>query len=122
MARGARRARIEARVAGRRPVRTCVACRSSRPQDELLRLTVVTSTGSPRLVPDAAHRAPGRGAYLCARPDCIHRAAERDAALLRRALRAPGSLDTTTTLDVLLERVATTDPEATPAPSGPPQP
>jgi predicted RNA-binding protein YlxR (DUF448 family) len=42
------------------------------------------------LVPDSdsgASRRPGRGAYLCGDVACVTRALERDASLLRRALR-----------------------------------
>ena len=46
------------------------------------------------LLPDAAQRAsrrPGRGAYLCSDVTCVARALERDALLLRRALRVRAS-------------------------------
>jgi len=48
-------------------------------------------------------------------------AGARDAAVLRRALRVT-SLDAASALDVLLERVTTTDPEAPAAATGSPQP
>ena len=87
MSRGARAARRAALAADRRPVRSCVACRTRRAQDELVRVTVVddvvTVDG-----PQGASRRPGRGAYLCSDATCVARALERDALLLRRALRS----------------------------------
>jgi len=86
MSRGPRSARRELLAAERRPVRSCVACRTRRPQDELVRVTLDGTD----LVPDSASgpsRRPGRGAYLCGDVACVTRALERDASLLRRALR-----------------------------------
>jgi len=77
----------------RGPVRTCVACRSARPQRELVRLAARDG----RLVLDPSFREPGRGAYLCPSQPCWERAATRDGALLRRALRLP-TLDVGPTL------------------------
>lgn len=62
-------------------MRMCVACRTRRPQQELIRLTRHPAGG---LRVDAARRAPGRGAYLCADVRCLQQAAKRGA--LRRAL------------------------------------
>lgn len=53
------------------------------PKGELLRL--VAPEGE--LVTDPAALAPGRGAYLCPRPDCLGAAVGRRA--FARALRAP---------------------------------
>jgi len=86
MSRGARSARRAALAADRRPVRSCVACRTRRPQAELVRIVAIDG----RLVPDGppgASRRPGRGAYLCDEATCVARALERDALMLRRALR-----------------------------------
>lgn len=72
-------------------MRSCVACRISRPQAELVRLAV--SDG--RLLLDTGpgrSRRPGRGAYLCGEEACLQRALARDALLLRRALRAPATV------------------------------
>ena len=38
--------------------------------------------------PPGASRRPGRGAYLCSDVTCVARALEREALLLRRALRS----------------------------------
>lgn len=48
------------------PVRTCVGCRERAPVPGLLRF-VATADG---LAPDAARRAPGRGAWLHRAPAC----------------------------------------------------
>lgn len=56
----------------REPQRSCVACRTKRPKRELIRL-VFDAAG--RLAVDARGRVPGRGAYLCAQPDCWQKAA-----------------------------------------------
>ncbi|HVL85767.1 MAG TPA: YlxR family protein [Pseudonocardia sp.] len=73
----------------RRPVRTCVGCRTRAPADDLLR--VVAEAGV--LVPDPRRRRPGRGAWLHPDPACLTRAERRSA--FPRALRVPGPLDTT---------------------------
>ena len=65
------------------PLRTCVGCRARQTKPNLLRL-VLGSDGRPRF--DPSGRAPGRGAYVHARPDCIRMATRRGA--LARALRA----------------------------------
>jgi len=44
----------------RRPIRTCVGCRSRRPQDELHRC-VLDADGAARI----SRTAPGRGAWIC---------------------------------------------------------
>lgn len=51
------------------PVRTCVGCRRRRPKAELLRL-VRRADGRV----DADRVAAGRGAYVCADPECLERA------------------------------------------------
>jgi predicted RNA-binding protein YlxR (DUF448 family) len=66
------------------PMRTCVACRTRRPQAELVRI-VRGPDGEP--VVDLAGGAPGRGAYLCDSDPC--RALAERRGILRRALRLP---------------------------------
>jgi len=56
------------------PMRTCVACRESKPKRELLRV-VRTPEGSVQL--DASGKKAGRGAYLCARLSCWETALKR---------------------------------------------
>jgi len=52
------------------PQRTCIACRESRNQRELVRLAY----GDDGLVVDERRRSTGRGAYLCRRAACWERA------------------------------------------------
>jgi predicted RNA-binding protein YlxR (DUF448 family) len=66
------------------PMRTCVACRTRRPQSELVRI-VRGPEGAPVL--DLEGGAPGRGAYLCEGDACRTLAERRG--ILRRALRLP---------------------------------
>lgn len=49
------------------PLRTCVACRETKPKRELLR---VVRTPDGRVVLDPIGKKSGRGAYLCARLSC----------------------------------------------------
>ncbi len=64
------------------PLRTCVGCRVREAKGDLRRL-VAGADGRPRF--DPTGRAPGRGAYVHARPDCIRQAIRRNT--LARALR-----------------------------------
>jgi uncharacterized protein len=66
------------------PTRSCVACRTSRPKRDLLR---VVRTPDARVAVDDTGRVAGRGAYVCRDEACITRAIERGA--LARALEAP---------------------------------
>lgn len=68
---------------GAGPIRTCVGCRSKRPQAELIRVGL-SSGGTVEI---GAH-APGRGAYLCRDEGCVDAAVQRGS--LRRALRYGG--------------------------------
>ena len=76
----------------RQPVRTCVGCRTSRHQSELVRVVRQGSGGvwvdpGPR---DHPRRPAGRGAYVCPDRACIDRALKTGA--LKRALRLDGPL------------------------------
>ncbi len=53
------------------PQRTCVACREKQDKRSLTRI-VLTDTG---LQIDVSGKVSGRGAYLCANPECWGRAA-----------------------------------------------
>lgn len=65
------------------PMRMCVACREMRPKNELVRI-VRTAEGT--VLADPSGRANGRGAYLCARTECLQKAIKTRA--LERALDA----------------------------------
>ena len=63
------------------PVRTCVGCRTARPvADGLVRVAV-----GPDGTPQFGRTLPGRGAWLCANPDCLELALRKRT--LARALR-----------------------------------
>ncbi len=51
------------------PLRTCVACRETKPKRELLRIVRTPDPDSHVLI-DAPGKKSGRGAYLCARLSC----------------------------------------------------
>jgi predicted RNA-binding protein YlxR (DUF448 family) len=67
--------------------RTCIGCRKRDSPSDLLRMTV--SGG--RVLPDPAHRAPGRGAHLHPVTGCLDLAERRKA--FPRAFKVPGPLD-----------------------------
>lgn len=56
------------------PLRMCIACRSMKPQCELIR--IVKNGGEPKL--DINKKMFGRGAYLCRSAECIQRAEKRN--------------------------------------------
>ena len=64
------------------PMRTCVVCRSSATKGALHRI-VRSPDGAVRYDPSST--APGRGAYVCEKPNCLELAGKRRA--LQRALR-----------------------------------
>jgi len=109
MGRGPRAARRAAAAATSRPLRTCVACRRSRPQPELIRVTLRAGT----LVPDVASRTAGRGAYLCPSAECATVATAREGQLLRRSLRVRTACEldaALVALTSLTDRATTQDP------------
>ena len=57
-------------MAKRQPVRTCVACREGKPKNEMLR---VVRTPEGEVFIDRTGKAAGRGAYICARPECLRK-------------------------------------------------
>jgi predicted RNA-binding protein YlxR (DUF448 family) len=64
------------------PHRTCVACHTTRPKQELVRV-VRTPEGTVTL--DETGKRSGRGAYLCRQRDCWHKALKQQQ--LERALK-----------------------------------
>ena len=64
---------------GRTPQRSCVACRRSRPKQELLR---VVRTPEGEIKADLAGKLAGRGAYICPTQECL-RAAHKQKKLER---------------------------------------
>ena len=63
------------------PMRMCVGCREMKPKKELLRV-VKPQEGEARI--DRTGKAPGRGAYVCDRLECLKKA--RKSRALERAL------------------------------------
>ena len=78
------------------PMRMCVACREMRPKKELLRI-VRTTDGTVEV--DRTGKKNGRGAYLCAREECLNKALKIRA--LNRALDV--TLDPETTARLVKE-------------------
>ena len=58
-----------------KPMRRCIACRESKPQDELIRFVL---NGQDPVV-DISGRAEGRGFYLCRNAECTGTAIKRKA-------------------------------------------
>ncbi len=56
------------------PLRTCIACRTTKPKRELLR---IVRTPDGHVVIDAMGKKSGRGAYLCARLSCWENAVKK---------------------------------------------
>lgn len=63
------------------PLRTCVGCRTQHGKKELVR---VVRTPEGEVMLDATGKKSGRGAYLCARRECLE--AARKSKALERAL------------------------------------
>ena len=63
------------RAKSKTPMRRCVACRESKPQEELVRFTFHDG----HLIPDITGKAEGRGYYLCRETACIDTAVKRKA-------------------------------------------
>ena len=53
------------------PVRMCAACRQHAPKKELIR---IVRSPDGEVIADAREKAPGRGAYLCRRMECLAKA------------------------------------------------
>ena len=66
------------------PLRQCLGCREMKPKKELIRV-VRSPEGEVSL--DFKGKKPGRGAYVCPRPECLKKA--RKARALERAFSAP---------------------------------
>ena len=70
------------------PSRTCLGCRRTRPQAELVRLVRLTNG---TVVVGDAPRATGRGAYVCPDDECLERGLSRGR--LGHAFRKPSEAD-----------------------------
>lgn len=63
------------------PLRMCAGCRERAPKKELIRVVRTPDGG---LLLDARDKAPGRGAYICRKAECLKKAKKSRA--LERAL------------------------------------
>ena len=66
------------------PVRQCMGCREHLPKNQLVRVVRAPDGG---VTLDRTGKAPGRGAYLCGRAECLKRV--RKSRALDRTLGAP---------------------------------
>lgn len=89
------------------PLRTCIACRETRPKRDLVRI-VLTSEGA--IVVDETGKQNGRGAYLCQRRSCWQKALKRGS--LNRALRTQLSSEDRAVLEAYAESMPESSAEA----------
>lgn len=66
------------------PIRQCLGCREHKPKPELTR---VVRSPEGELSLDFRGKKPGRGAYVCPRPECLKKC--RKSRALERALESP---------------------------------
>jgi len=94
------------------PQRTCVACRTTRPKRDLVR---IVRTPEGEIAVDEWGKQSGRGAYLCPQRICWEEALRRN--LLDRALKTPLSQEAIAVLrayaEGLPERMETEESEDT---------
>lgn len=56
------------------PMRMCAVCRERHPKKELLRFVAAGSGGTADgPLPDPSQTMPGRGVYVCRRPECMEK-------------------------------------------------
>ncbi len=67
------------------PMRQCLGCREMLPKRELIRVVRAPEGGGISL--DFKGKAPGRGAYLCGKPECLKKA--RKSKAVERAFGCP---------------------------------
>lgn len=58
-----------------KPMRRCIACRESKPQDELIRFTL----DGMAIIADCGKDHDGRGFYLCRNSECVETAIRKKA-------------------------------------------
>jgi uncharacterized protein len=89
------------------PLRTCIACRDTKPKRSLVRVVLVPEQG---LVVDATGKLNGRGAYLCRQRSCWDQALRRGA--LARALKARLTPEDLSVLENYADLIAEHEKEA----------
>lgn len=95
------------------PLRTCIACRETKPKRELVRVVLVPERG---LVIDETGKLNGRGAYLCAQYACWEQALKRGA--LSRALKTRLNPEDVAVLAAYADSLATPDTGVEPESAG----
>jgi len=80
------------------PMRQCLGCREMLPKRELIRI-VRSPEGELSL--DSKGKAPGRGAYLCGKPECLRKARKSHA--IERALSVTVPVDVFDALEQQME-------------------
>lgn len=92
-------------------MRTCIGCRTRRPQSELVRLRAAAGE---LLIETRGARGPGRGAYLCAKMDCWKAALRRGT--VQRSLRQElGDFDHSAIAAALAGMICDSPPGSSPA-------
>ena len=81
------------------PMRMCVGCKNMFPKRELLRIVKTESNG---LQLDTTGKLNGRGAYICAKQECLQKAVKQKQ--LQRALEQELTEDTIKALDIQIMR------------------
>lgn len=66
---------MEKKVSKSNPMRRCIVCRESKPQEELFRITLKGD----ELMLDGAEKRDGRGMYVCRDAGCISQIVKRKA-------------------------------------------
>jgi hypothetical protein len=89
------------------PMRTCVACRESKPKRELLR---VVRTPDGHVLLDALGKKAGRGAYLCAKLSCWENALKRKR--LESEFEVPISAEDRAALDAFIATLPADEPSS----------
>ena len=84
--------------------RTCVGCREESRRREMVR---IARKPDGDVVIDPSGRVPGRGAYVCAREECVREARKRDALSRALKVRVPSEA-----YDALLEMIIERSGEA----------
>ncbi len=66
------------------PMRMCIACREMKPKQEMTR---VVKNADGEIFADPTGKAAGRGAYVCANPECLRKVEGKK--LLHKTFSAP---------------------------------
>lgn len=94
------------------PIRTCVVCRQTSAKKTLLRVIRRPEKAGGGVTVDPSGRAAGRGAYVCASPECIEKAIKQRR--FERSLSVPNV--PATLADELRALVPSADPAGATAP------